>query len=221
MASDYLWDEFNPQGYYNLIGFYKKEIQFNFIHSFLDSSISEILDIGGGSGRMASPIQKEGFQVKILDINNNAVELAKNRGLDAECIDFNQYKSSIKFDLILSIESLVYIEDKKNFFNNCRNHLKSGGILIFTVPNIYSWRSLLSNMRKEKTDYFHLSFKRYKELIYANDFKIIKTTGYMWMPLKVNSNSRLVYLFQYIEKIFGLKYFISQSPWLLIACRKK
>ena len=63
--------------------------------------------------------------------------------------------------------------------------------------------------------------RRYVEACAAAGFEVLALRGLMWMPLAVNSNSRLVPLFGNMERTFRLFTMYSQSPWLLIAARRR
>jgi SAM-dependent methyltransferase len=218
--SSYLWDENNPEGYANRIGIYKKKIEFGFISKFIDPSITTIIDIGGGSGRIAHNLKNLNKDITIVDVNETAVSLAKERGLNAYCSDILYFNEIYKYDMAIAIESLDYIENKSVFFNKVYSLLNDNGYLIFTIPNIKSWRYILRHFKKRKTDYYHSTYYQYKRLIKDAGFDFISSEGFMWMPFKVNSNNRLIPAIQFIEGISGLKKFISQSPWIIISCKK-
>ena len=65
MAFKYVWDQNNPEGYYNRMGFYKTQIELQFITNNLNKN-SSILDLGGGSGRFALPLIKQKHEVWLL-----------------------------------------------------------------------------------------------------------------------------------------------------------
>jgi len=41
-----------------------------------------------------------------------------------------------------------------------------------------------------------------------------------WLPLPLSSNSKLVHIFEYLERNLHLKKWHSQSPWLLFSIKK-
>ena len=49
--------------------------------------------------------------------------------------DITSYRSSKKFDVVISSEVIEHIDDKKSFFDTARSLLKPGGHLIITTPN--------------------------------------------------------------------------------------
>ena len=65
-----------------------------------------------------------------------------------------------------------------------------------------------------------MKFRDLKKLLKKSNLEIVYMEGMNWIPLTLSSNSILVLFFKFIENIFFLKYFYSQSPWLLISVKK-
>jgi SAM-dependent methyltransferase len=218
MGIKYLWDENNPSGYCNRMGAYKTNQESDFIARYIKGK--EILDIGGGSGRIAFPLIKEGYDVTIVDKNEEAIRICKQRGINkAFCSDIKDFYND-KYDTVLAIEFINYIPFQ-SFLSTAGNLLKSGGILIFTGNNKRSWRYFLHNFKKNKTpDLGALTLYEFKRFIAVNGFRILEIKGFNWMPLKVNSNSFLVPAFARVESFFKLGRWLSQSPYFLFACIK-
>lgn len=83
------------------MGFYKTQKELKFIKSHLNENFFEILDLGGGSGRFALPLQEIGLDVTLVDFNLNAIEIAKQREIKkALCINIKEFKES-NYDLVL------------------------------------------------------------------------------------------------------------------------
>jgi 2-polyprenyl-3-methyl-5-hydroxy-6-metoxy-1,4-benzoquinol methylase len=217
---NYLWDVNHPLGYNNRIGVYKTKIELEFIQRYINES-SKILDVGGGSGRLASSLHFNGSQVTILDINSHAVSIAKKRGLNAHCQSLSEYKSAKLFDVLLSIEMLENINNKNEFFIKVNENLRINGFFVFTILNPKSWRFKIRNLRKGKTNYFYISYEEISKLAVNTGFELIDKKGFMWMPFRVNSNNPLISVFIFIERILKLNNYIFQSPWILIALKKK
>ena len=219
-ALKYLWDENNPLGYKNRMGLYKTKRELEFIKSCLPNHKLEILDIGGGSGRFALPLSQLNHDVTIIDISNDAIELAKQKGLmKSYCINLIDFNGK-KYDVALAIE-LFLVTEPNEVFKNSNRLIKKGGILIFVCTNNQSWRYKLRNLRKNKTkNYDNYNLIQYKELLYNNEFEVDKIEGFNWMPFSVNSNNILIPFFEKLEKLFMFKKWLQQSPWFLIACKK-
>lgn len=222
----FYWDIENTATYNNKMGHYKTKSELEFINKYLDSP-KEILDIGGGSGRFAIPFQNSGHHVTVLDLSEPALTILKERNSTIKLIhsDFLQWQPSHEnsFDLILSIEVLLYIKDLIGFFNKVHRLLKKNGIFIFTATNKKSWRTILQKIKdKNQPDYNYsiYSLNDYKKIINETNFTIDALEGFLWIPCKLNSNSKFVDIFTSIEKAFYLNKFYAQSPWLIFAVKK-
>jgi hypothetical protein len=135
--------------------------------------------------------------------------------------DFLSVGVSEQFDCALAMECL----DKMPFCQAiARVHtlLKPRGIFIFTVLNSASWRFAARRIlgRAPKKE-FVMKTQYYLDACGAAGFEILALRGLMWMPVAVNSNSFLVPVFEHIERFFQLSSIYSQSPWLLIAVRRR
>lgn len=215
---NYQWDINNPLGYKNAMGRYKTEFEMDFIMTCLNSELNKVIDLGGGSGRFAIPLINRGFDVTIIDIDETAINMAKQSGvLKAFCKDLREI-DEFDFDTALAIE-LLMVSNPVDIIKKAYQILKPNGIIIFVSANTNSWRFWLRKLKNKKNSY-DLSYKQYKQLLGDSNFEIIKSKGFMWMPFKVNSNNILISIFAKIEKILQLGKWKNQSPWLIIAAKK-
>lgn len=221
MIRKYLWDIDNPAGYNNRSGHYKTRLEYDFIIKHLSINHKRILDLGGGSGRFAVPLLKKGLSVTILDINEQAIHLCKQRNIkNSFCIDFRDFDEN-DFDAVLAIE-LFLVTPPEDVFKVASDSLNDKGLFIFVATNNNSWRYHLHNLRKKKTiNLGEFSIEEYKQMLNTYKFSIIDIKGFNWLPFTVNSNNFLIPVFTYIERKFLLNNWLQQSPWLLFACRKE
>ena len=217
---NYQWDEKNPKGYYNRSGFYKTKVEYEFIKSHISDNQKTILDMGGGSGRFALPLIKAGYDVTVVDLDSNAIELCKNKGITKSYLsDIRDFEPD-GFDMVLAIE-LFYVTPPEIVFEIASHKLAKDGLFIFAAINKDSWRYKLHNLRANKSkNYGELSVKEYENLVVENGFSVIDIKGFNWMPFNVSSDNNLIPLFSKIESLFRLYKWLGQSPWLLFACQK-
>lgn len=218
----YLWDINNPRGYYNRMGLYKTNVELLFIKKFLrGEKVPKVLDLGGGSGRFAVPLKKEGCDITVLDLDENAINLCKERGIEKSfCLDIREY-SELNFDLVLAIE-LFLVTTPLDVIKVAERTLKPNGIFITVGSNKLSWRYKLRSLRKKKSkNYDEFSLHEYRVLFANNGFEIIEIMGFNWMPFKVNSNNLLISIIAKLETKLKLHKWLNQSPWFLFACKKK
>lgn len=204
----------------------KTKSEYDFISKYLNSP-KTILDIGGGSGRFAIPLKNSGHEVTVLDLSEPALKMLKARNPEISCVnsDFMHWEpnTSIAYDIVLAIEVLLYIKDWIAFFYKVQSLLKSDGIFIFTATNKSSWRTMLQKIKdRNQPDYKYSIFvySKYKQIISHANFNIDSVNGFLWIPCKINSNSKLVDLFYWAEKKMRLNKFIGQSPWFIFAVKK-
>lgn len=219
----YQWDIENRIGYKNRLGIYKTECEFKFIQRYLGdgSTRLKILDIGGGSGRFSLKLKKLGHEVFLIDPNEEAIRLAKSRGLiNSYCTHIDNFNIS-DFDIILCIEVLLYVKNPDQFIKKLSKKLKTNGYFIFTINNIKSWRYIIKKKIIKRTySYIDKSINDYITICKENLLNLEEIYGFHWMPFKLTSNSILIPFFAKMEKLLRLHKFIKQSPWLLIACKK-
>src|ERR1035437_848366 len=217
---NFQWEIENPKGYNNRSGIYKTRIEFNFIKSHISNLQKSILDLGGGSGRFALPLIKEGYDVTVVDLDSNAIELCKKRGITKSyCNDIRDFES-IDFDIVLAIE-LFLVTSPKVVLEVANRKVSKNGLFIFTATNKDSWRYKLHNLKTNKSkNYGEFSLSEFENLIIENGFSIIDIKGFNWMPFKVNSNNILIPLISKLESFFRLDKWLGQSPWLLFAVKK-
>jgi len=219
---DYNWDSLNKKTYNNRVGHYKFRRQFKFILKNGKDHYDKILDIAGGSGRIAIPLLEYSKKITVLDIKPNAIKILKNRNSDINtiCNDFIKTEFQEMFSLILCIEAIGCFTDWEEVFKKINTLLTDDGRFIFTYTNPNSWRFFFRRIIHLNDSYKGVKFNELQKSLTKHNFEIEDIEGFNWMPLPLYSNSRLVYLFEFIERVFKLKNWYSQSPWLLLSIKK-
>ena len=105
-----------------------------FILRKLPARFENVLDIGCGTGSLAKVLAGSSRSVAAVDIAPEMLELAKtiNRSSNIEYINADFNSLNLKkdfFDLIISIDTLHYL-DMENTFLKTRESLKNGGTLL-------------------------------------------------------------------------------------------
>jgi methionine biosynthesis protein MetW len=102
----------------------------------------KILDIGCGDGFISCLIaQKAQAKVFGVDISQNAVSKAKERGIAARVVNADKELPFEKgtFDAVFCGDVLEHMYDTEKLLESINNILKPDGYLIVSVPNIASW----------------------------------------------------------------------------------
>ena len=122
---------------------YKREC--DFILSLVGEN-KKILDVGCGTGTHAAIISEKSNFVHGIDISEDMINVAKNKYLALENIDFIKSsveaylsKTKIKYDAVICMFNIVNhinkLEDLMVFINTCSRLLKSDGYIIFDCWN--------------------------------------------------------------------------------------
>ncbi len=97
-----------------------------------------ILDVGAGTGRLATQLAKLGAVVTALDVSEEMLKIVtkKNPKIttvvgDAEALSF----LDTEFDIVISAFMIVHLKDPSRFFDEAYAVLKDGGRLVVTNIN--------------------------------------------------------------------------------------
>lgn len=137
----------------------------NYSTVFLSKPSAKIVDVGGGTGILATQIQKEyNCECDILDLDLQA--LSRNKNLHGENFYYNILDKKIefykKYDIVLLFDVLEHVPDRTKFIEALSYLIKDDGILILNVParpELYS-----------KYDYYIGHLKRYTKKSLAHEF---------------------------------------------------
>ena len=195
-----------------------------------------IFDAGGGTGRFAIPLYRNGYQVIVEEINPLPLKILLNREpaiplilLDSKVKLFPIKESSVDCVLCIGVYSLI---ESEWFFCECNRILKQNGIIIFTHYNRHSYKGFYKKFVLKEDFSEDFSKHPWKKLNYASSFqqiklrlknagfKLTRAKGYHWPPASYASNTKLVPYFAAIERLLCLDLLVSLSPWIIIQARR-
>lgn len=122
---------------------YERECDFieDIFEKFAETLPRKILDIGCGTGGHVVSLVRRGYSLVGLDLSSVMLGIARDKlkkmGLDAELYnrDIRDFNLKRKFDSCLCMFAVLnYVTTNKGLmqsFNNIRDHLNDGGLLIF------------------------------------------------------------------------------------------
>jgi SAM-dependent methyltransferase len=125
-----------------------------FVLEHLPSGRTRILEVGCGNGRLALCLQRLGHQVIALDSSAEAVQEAKQAGVDARCARWPRFEEG-PFDVILFSRSLHHIHPISGAVEQANLLLEPAGLVVvedfafdeatpFVVDYFYDILSLLN-----------------------------------------------------------------------------
>lgn len=140
------------------------ENTFKYTRKFITSKDVRVLEVGCGEGDLGLELMKLNIDFVAIDIDREAIKLALSKGVNAQCIDFLQFKDRA-FDVILFTRSLHHMHDLNKAINHAKLLLKKEGKLIIeefdfkkidinTARWYYDMTSIMTLFAgKEPTDY--------------------------------------------------------------------
>jgi cyclopropane fatty-acyl-phospholipid synthase-like methyltransferase len=114
-----------------------------FLIQLLEKDIKKVLDIGCGQGELLEIYKLNNINGFGIDLSASQVEFAKQRGVDAKCIDL--CKLDEKFPCATAtFDVLNYIPKKEllDFLKCTYNALEDGGYFIFDVNSLYGFEEV-------------------------------------------------------------------------------
>jgi|GEM_PF-5112905 len=129
------------------IGSYKNIQRKKDVIKLVESEFDALLDIGCGTGDIIFELLKKNKDSTALgvDFSGEMIEIAKKEAqkekLEKRCrferMDIEKFEdlTGKKFDLILAVGLMEYLEDDRKFLKNIEKTMKKNGVLILTVPN--------------------------------------------------------------------------------------
>lgn len=229
---EYYWDMQNR----SRMGQYLTSIEADFIDQCLqqEPDVHTILDVGGGSGRFAIPLEKKGYRVTVTEVRSLPLWWLKKRSpstdallISPEACDWPIKDASM--DCILAIELPVI--KFHWFWQECYRVLKPGGFVVTCASNRNSYkealyktlpflRPLLSKQGKQRTgSIYNLSAQTVLQLIEENNFQLEQALGFNWLPAGRSSEFWLIPWLATLEQSLGLRRLPFRSPWVLYKAR--
>lgn len=168
-----------------------------------------LLDIGASSGFFLKAIRdRKNWEARGIELSGIAVKKAQQNKV--EVIQGDIFSKKIKndsFDVITMHSVLEHIENPNKQIQTIYKKLKTGGILVVSVPNIRSFEYTLYKIFHKKfagfilEHIFYYTPKSIKILLEENNFKIKKITSRHFSTLSLPPKRPLIGLLTFLPKL--------------------
>jgi len=128
--------------------------------ALVERSPRRVLEVGGGPGELAARIQRQlAATVAFLDISPRMVELARERGVDAQIGDAQQLPfADASFDTVVAAWMLYHVPDLDRTLDEIARVLEPGGALVAVTNSVGHLRELRELIAYPRTS--DLTFNR-------------------------------------------------------------
>lgn len=219
------------------LGKYLTAVEMEIIHRFLNAeeAIRSILDVGGGSGRFALPLARQGYHVTITEVEWAPLRALRSRDPAARALLTERDGWPVQrhsVDCVLAMEIPVVYDDW--FWKECSRIVRPGGLVITNIVNqasykgwLYRFRPLLRPFLDERgrrwadRPMYHHTAAAIVCRLQDYGFKLDQAVGFNWLPFSRGSESPLISGLARLERFLGLSRFAFQSPWVLFKARRQ
>lgn len=151
---------------------------------------AKVLDVGCGSGKTLELLKKLGWDVYGLEIDKNAVKIARERGLvNVKLGGYEKIANfpSNYFDSIRLYHVIEHIPNPNNCLKLIHRKLKPGGEIILGTPNVNSLATKLFGKF-----WYHLDVPRHLFVFSPNTLsRIVKAEGFSYLSVVFCSSDGL------------------------------
>jgi len=100
------------------------------------------VDLGIGTGLFTKILREKGYKVIGIDISDEMLKIAKNRGFEVIKHDLNEPLpfNDESFDFVFSMTSIEFLKNPENLFEEVKRVLKKDGeFLLITLNSLSLW----------------------------------------------------------------------------------
>jgi len=95
----------------------------------------KLLDVGAASGFFIDLAQKDGWQVKGVEVSEHAAALGRKKGLDVVTGTLQSLPKEVSFDAITMLDLIEHVENPHQELAAAHALLSEGGILVINTPD--------------------------------------------------------------------------------------
>lgn len=154
-----------------------------------------ILSIGCGEGRIEEKFVKDGHTLVGVDINEEALKKARERGITVICGDFLNISFKEQFDCVIAVDVFEHLVQPHQFLQKIADVLKEEGKLIIKSPNFghiyyrlkYVLTGSLGTYHQLALGHFlHCNLNEVKKMLQECGFSIEQVHYFTYYPILFN-----------------------------------
>jgi SAM-dependent methyltransferase len=93
------------------------------------------LDVGCANGVFVEAAAKAGHNAEGIELSEEAVAMARARGVKATCSTIEGFGTAAAYDTITAFDVIEHVVDPRQFLREARRLLKPDGTLVLTLPD--------------------------------------------------------------------------------------
>jgi len=145
---------------------------------FIQKNVSgkKFLEIGYGDGFTLSHASKSGFQCTGIDITNDYdynSKFLQNEGIEIHNMNFYDFITNIKYDVISAFLLLEHIKDPNYFIDKIKEISHKDSIVVIEVPDIKNYKIFLSETQLTYEHVYHYTIETLELLFSLQGYKLV------------------------------------------------
>lgn len=145
-----------------------------------DVSGKRILDVGCGTGRLLKRLHDAGAAVTGIDVSRRMVEEARGQGLKVFCSDITEFETDERFDVVVSVLTFNYIQDKASALHRIHSLLEAEGKFVISSDEQTEDTAVPRGSEVVTARYFPSTKREYEDLLKQSGFCVEKTVDLSW-----------------------------------------
>lgn len=178
-----------------------------------------VLEVGCSTGIMLELLKNKGWETLGIEISQEAVVVARERGVQIINDKFEDVNLSKKFDLVIFNHSLEHLENPMKTLEKVSRLLSKGGIIYIDVPNFGGLSAKLQGtnwpLLLPEEHYWHFSYKSLEILLKKMGFKIIFADCSSGIWNVDNPVMEILHSFIYFKKRFFEEILTAVPSWVV------
>jgi len=168
------------------------------VENYFKPNYETLLDVGCGRGEHLREFQNLGYQVRGVDLSNEAKELLKD--VEVEIVDIEKellpYENE-SFDVVFNKSLIEHLNNPENFMREASRVLKPGGRLVTMTPD---WESVYKIFYEDYTHRTPFTKESLHDIHQIFGFKEVQVRKFKQLPVLweypwLNIFSKILYYF--------------------------